>query len=185
MSGSGAARVYRLLTEDGTLLYVGCTSQTMQRRMAKHHHRSQGWWADVAEVRVEEFETREEALAAEAAAIFGEDPKHNKAPGKSWSRPRPSKESPQPSASDYRTHETSELAEARLRVRIAEFEESGEFDSFELAIAEYQLAGILKNRCMSELGEFLRKYEKLNTAEREVERRLQDILDASNAAGAA
>ena len=42
------------------------------------HERHSGWFGSIASVKVEHFDTRGEALAAEKAAIQGEDPLHNK-----------------------------------------------------------------------------------------------------------
>lgn len=66
--------VYRFYDEDEQLLYVGI-SMNLEGRLTKHH--SRGWWPEVVRCDVEWFEGREEAKAAERAAIAREHPIHN------------------------------------------------------------------------------------------------------------
>lgn len=72
--------LYRLWDANEELLYVGVTSTPLQSRLARHR-RIQEWWDEVANVTVEEFPQRTEALAAEMKAIGSENPRYNKSPG--------------------------------------------------------------------------------------------------------
>lgn len=74
------ATLYRLWGTETELLYVGITSVPVNTRLAAHR-RSQEWWGEVANVTVEEFPKRTEALAAERLAIAEESPKYNKQSG--------------------------------------------------------------------------------------------------------
>lgn len=67
--------LYRFFDEGGTLLYVGITAN-LDERLA-HHERFKPWWPQVAEKRVEWFDTRPPALVAELTAIKTEHPLHN------------------------------------------------------------------------------------------------------------
>jgi predicted GIY-YIG superfamily endonuclease len=69
------ATLYRLFDASGVLLYVGISGR-WATRLAQHAAR-QGWWDEVAKVTREPFESREDALAAEAAAIKREHPRYN------------------------------------------------------------------------------------------------------------
>lgn len=71
--------VYRHFDADNRLLYVGMAANPA-RRLSEHNSRS-GWAALVATITVEWFDTRDEAVAAERAAIKRERPQHNKPPG--------------------------------------------------------------------------------------------------------
>ena len=67
--------LYRHFDRSGTLLYVGISLSALQRlgQHADHSH----WYGSIARVDIEEFSTREEALAAEREAIQNEKPLHN------------------------------------------------------------------------------------------------------------
>jgi hypothetical protein len=67
--------LYRHFDERGTLLYVGISLCAIGR-LAQHRARAE-WFDRISEIRVEWFDSREEALAAEAAAIVAECPLHN------------------------------------------------------------------------------------------------------------
>lgn len=67
--------VYRIYDTDGALLYVGVSADFGYRWTA--HARTQPWWQDVGRQTIEWHESRAAALAAEAAAIEAEKPKHN------------------------------------------------------------------------------------------------------------
>jgi predicted GIY-YIG superfamily endonuclease len=67
--------VYRLFDADDRLLYVGCSEYWNLRINA--HRRDKDWFPTVTRTTVERFPTREEALAAELAAIRTEAPIHN------------------------------------------------------------------------------------------------------------
>jgi hypothetical protein len=60
---------------DNNLLYVGCSSRP-DGRMSQHKVRTP-WFGQVADIRKEWYDTREDALRAESAAIYTESPIHN------------------------------------------------------------------------------------------------------------
>lgn len=67
--------LYRHFDKNGVLLYIGISSSATARAV-QHHNGSR--WADlIARIDVEHYATREEALAAEAAAIKTEKPPYN------------------------------------------------------------------------------------------------------------
>lgn len=70
------ARVYRVFDEAGVLLYVGCTTQPIEKRMRGHEMQSP-WWPFYNSVTVEEHATRDEARYAEFTAITAEHPRWN------------------------------------------------------------------------------------------------------------
>lgn len=67
--------LYRFYSEKGQLLYVGITNNPGNR--FSQHQADKPWWHDVAGISVEKFDTRPDALAAEARAIHVENPLHN------------------------------------------------------------------------------------------------------------
>jgi excinuclease UvrABC nuclease subunit len=67
--------LYRHFAADGTLLYVGISLSAFQR-LAQHRSRAH-WFEQIARVEMEQFATREEALAAERVAIEHEKPLFN------------------------------------------------------------------------------------------------------------
>ncbi len=67
--------LYRFFDESGALLYVGITAN-LEERFA-HHERYKEWWPQVAERRVQWFDTRPPARAAELQVIHDERPVHN------------------------------------------------------------------------------------------------------------
>ena len=67
--------LYRLFDEGGRLLYVGVT-QRLERRFAAHR-REKPWWGLVDYSELEWFDRRQDALAAEMAAIKTEHPEFN------------------------------------------------------------------------------------------------------------
>jgi hypothetical protein len=69
-------QLYRCYAEDGCLLYVGISYDAMHR-LHGGHRLSGSWFRELATVRVEHFPTREEAVAAEKAAIGREAPLYN------------------------------------------------------------------------------------------------------------
>ncbi len=69
------AFLYRHIDAGGSLLYVGVTSDT-ERRLYQHKLYSP-WAEDIADIKVECFPTREDALAAERKAIETERPRFN------------------------------------------------------------------------------------------------------------
>lgn len=73
---SRAAAVYRHFDASGRLLYIGCSMDPARRFGV---HRCVAPWArQVANITLEWFDSREEAEAAEAAAIARENPPHNR-----------------------------------------------------------------------------------------------------------
>jgi excinuclease UvrABC nuclease subunit len=68
--------VYRHQDADGKTIYVGQSENPDERN--KHHRSQSPWWPDVCSVDVTWYKEREEAVLAEAFAIFLERPKFNK-----------------------------------------------------------------------------------------------------------
>lgn len=68
--------VYRMYAADGQLLYVGVSSDILERM--RSHNRLTRWWDDTARISVKIYPTREAALAAEVQAIHDELPLHNR-----------------------------------------------------------------------------------------------------------
>lgn len=67
--------LYRFFGDDGALLYIGITVNPVGRFAA--HSTQKPWWQEVRRIDMECFDSREEVLAAEAAAIIAEHPVHN------------------------------------------------------------------------------------------------------------
>lgn len=67
--------VYRLFDRDGELLYIGATSNIGSR--LNDYRRNCVWWHRVGFVDSDEYPTRAEAFAAEAAAIREHQPELN------------------------------------------------------------------------------------------------------------
>jgi predicted GIY-YIG superfamily endonuclease len=67
--------LYRLADAQGVLLYVGIAGNPGRR--FEQHKKDKLWWGDVAAITLEHFQTREEAAAAELAAIRSEHPRYN------------------------------------------------------------------------------------------------------------
>lgn len=67
--------LYRHFNGGGELLYVGVSLSAL-RRLGQHAEHSV-WFKSIANVTIEHFETREDALIAERNAIIGECPLHN------------------------------------------------------------------------------------------------------------
>lgn len=70
-----ATALYRLYGGAGQLLYIGVAINPERRW--RRHKAERDWWPMVTEKRVEWFESRQEAEAAETAAIRAELPEHN------------------------------------------------------------------------------------------------------------
>lgn len=68
--------VYRLWSAAPRLLYVGCAYRPFGR--IGHHFSLQPWYADIATVTIEWHPSLPAARKAEALAIQGERPEHNK-----------------------------------------------------------------------------------------------------------
>lgn len=71
---AGRTAVYRLYDDSGGLLYIGCADDPEVRF---EQHLSKSWWRSVSRTSLEWYDTRTEALAAEAAAIADEAPEWN------------------------------------------------------------------------------------------------------------
>jgi hypothetical protein len=71
----GPTDLYRHFDANGTLLYVGISLSAIGRLQA--HKGSSHWSNNIARVTIENFPTREMALAAEVRAIQSERPLHN------------------------------------------------------------------------------------------------------------
>jgi len=69
------ADLYRYYDSQDNLLYVGISICSIKR--LKSHVKNSPWSADVSRMAIEKFNTREEALAAEAKAIREERPRFN------------------------------------------------------------------------------------------------------------
>ena len=67
--------LYRHFDKTGALLYVGISLSTVKR--LSEHKQGSHWYRDIVRVEIEHYETREEAIAAEIAAIRAENPLHN------------------------------------------------------------------------------------------------------------
>lgn len=78
MENTSDTTLYRLYDADTDLLYVGISGNP-GRRFDQHAKGPTGkrWWSEVATGTMEHFATREEAAAAEVAAIQGECPRYN------------------------------------------------------------------------------------------------------------
>jgi len=70
--GSDESAVYRLFDSAGRLLYVGLSTNPMNRWAAHMEHHA--WWPEVASFTVTWFDSRQEAAAEEKRAIRGENP---------------------------------------------------------------------------------------------------------------
>lgn len=67
--------LYRFFGADRRLLYIGITSLGPNRWAEHERHRE--WWDQVASSTVQQFDSREDAHAAEVAAIRDEEPPYN------------------------------------------------------------------------------------------------------------
>jgi hypothetical protein len=68
-------QLYRHFNAEGELLYVGISLSTINR-LGQHKDHSH-WFETISRVDIEKFDTKEEALNAEALAIHNEKPKCN------------------------------------------------------------------------------------------------------------
>lgn len=74
--------LYRFYDDAGGLLYVGITCSPSRR--FGQHRREKSWWSDVAQIHLEQFETRADLMEAERAAIETEKPLLNRVSGASY-----------------------------------------------------------------------------------------------------
>jgi len=72
---AGRCALYRHFDTEGTLLYVGISMRPITR--TKEHVTLSGWAEQIANVTIEYFPTRKEAMEAEARAVQTEGPLHN------------------------------------------------------------------------------------------------------------
>jgi hypothetical protein len=70
-----ACYLYRHYHPSGDLIYVGISLEPLKRQ--HRHLKEAGWRNMISRILIEPFATREEALAAEQAAIRDEFPKYN------------------------------------------------------------------------------------------------------------
>lgn len=68
--------VYRLLTLEDGVLYIGSTKNIASRLAS--HARTQPWWPEVQRVGIQRFKTLDKAREAEAFSIGVHWPKHNR-----------------------------------------------------------------------------------------------------------
>jgi predicted GIY-YIG superfamily endonuclease len=68
--------LYRYFSAAGDLLYIGISLSPVVR--LGQHEKHSGWFDSIATVKIEHFDTRKQALAAEREAIRKEDPQYNK-----------------------------------------------------------------------------------------------------------
>jgi hypothetical protein len=66
--------VYRFFDKEDKLLYIGCSTFPPGRKFGHH---AKPWYREIARMTTEQPRPRQEALAAEAAAIALERPPHN------------------------------------------------------------------------------------------------------------
>lgn len=83
----GPCAVYRHFDADGSLLYIGVSSDPHSRHMG-HLSRGSEWATQVATIKVEWHEDRAAALLAESDAIAAERPKHNRLGNPDVPRPK-------------------------------------------------------------------------------------------------
>ena len=67
--------LYRHFDKNGDLLYVGISLNAVNR--TTQHKAASHWFHEIAEIKIEKHESREEALRAEWSAIYKENPKYN------------------------------------------------------------------------------------------------------------
>ncbi len=68
-------KLYRYFDKEGVLLYIGISSRPGSRM--QEHITQKSWSNEIADIKLETFDTRKEAEAAEKAAIRTENPKYN------------------------------------------------------------------------------------------------------------
>lgn len=72
---SAPQALYRFYDAAGALLYIGVSLNPGRR--FQQHAGEKTWWHEVSRIEIESFPDRAAVLAAEAAAIRGERPRHN------------------------------------------------------------------------------------------------------------
>lgn len=69
------ATLYELFDESGERIYVGASINAPNRLAS--HARQKSWWPDVATAKFTHFDTRLEAVQAEARILRRSKPRHN------------------------------------------------------------------------------------------------------------
>jgi excinuclease UvrABC nuclease subunit len=75
VTANGQTGLYRVFGEADSLLYIGISKHFGVRW--QQHAQKQPWWNERRRMTVDFYDDREEALDAEALAIFTEQPKYN------------------------------------------------------------------------------------------------------------
>ena len=75
MAAASATGLYHIYGEADSLLYIGVSKHFGVRW--QQHAQKQPWWNERRRMTVDFYDTRDEALDAEALAIFTEQPKYN------------------------------------------------------------------------------------------------------------
>lgn len=89
--------LYRLFDADGRLLYIGIAKNPTVRWQQHARDKADTWWPDVANKKLEWFDARSEAEAAEVAAIRSEGPPYNDRHSVNWNEPGCRQAAPMPS----------------------------------------------------------------------------------------
>jgi predicted GIY-YIG superfamily endonuclease len=69
------SQLYRCFDSDHRLLYIGISTNALARLMV--HRESAYWFAQIATVTIEHFDSRDDAAVEEQLAIMTENPLHN------------------------------------------------------------------------------------------------------------
>lgn len=77
--------LYRFYGDGDALLYIGITMNAPAR--FGQHRDDKPWWGDITRIDMEHFNSREEVLEAERAAIVAERPAHNVVHNRGVQRP--------------------------------------------------------------------------------------------------
>jgi hypothetical protein len=101
-------QLYRQFNKGGQLLYVGMSLHTIARLSG---HKKSGWFAEIARVEVENFDSKDCVVAAEAKAIKTENPRYNIVHSSRRALPKPSK----PRVPKYGSSNTQRQAKWRTR----------------------------------------------------------------------
>ena len=75
------AYIYRFIDCDNNIIYVGKTSQTLDKRMGQHFtkgHLSKECYSSIARIEYQKYKTESDALVMETYYITKYDPKYNK-----------------------------------------------------------------------------------------------------------
>ena len=75
------AYIYRFIDCDNNVIYVGKTSQTLDKRLGQHFtkgHLSKECYSSIARIEYQKYKTESDALVMETYYITKYDPKYNK-----------------------------------------------------------------------------------------------------------